>query len=163
MVIDRPLRWSDFGAFVRGAVEHGGRQLTLRYAWTVGVLAAVRDAHGALLVAKMAYPPRQWNLPGGRVERGERPQAALIREVREETGLEVSATRLLVVQQLQRDNLTLVFGCEWVGGELRPAPAEIRALAWVRADRTDRLPEPLRATLRDVLVAEAEGTVRYRP
>ena len=161
-MIDRPLRWSDFPAFVRGAVDHAGKQVALRYAWSVGLLAAIRNADGALLVARIAYPPRRWNLPGGRAERGEKPEAGLIREVREETGLEVRITRLLVVQQLRRNNVTLVFGCERLGGELRPAPAEIRALAWVPPERADHLPQPLRATVRDVLMAEAEGTVRYR-
>jgi 8-oxo-dGTP diphosphatase len=161
-VIDRPLTASDFPAFVRGAVEHGWKYVSGRYRWTAGVTAVIRNEAGAVLVARTAYPPRRWNLPGGRVERGERPQAALVREILEETGLQVRVGRLLVVQQLIRDNVTLVFGCERLSGELRPAPAEIRALAWCPADRIDRLPEPLGATVRDALRADAEGTVRYR-
>lgn len=47
----------------------------------------VRD--GALLLVERGHPPGQglWSVPGGRVERGERMADAVLRELREETGL----------------------------------------------------------------------------
>jgi 8-oxo-dGTP diphosphatase len=55
--------------------------------------AVVRDAAGRLLLIRRGQEPSRglWSLPGGRVEAGETPEQAVVREVREETGLEVRA------------------------------------------------------------------------
>ncbi|MER6185542.1 (deoxy)nucleoside triphosphate pyrophosphohydrolase [Streptomyces sp. NPDC001652] len=56
----------------------------------VVVGAALLDA-GRLLAARRSAPPElagRWELPGGKVEPGETPQAALARELREELGVE---------------------------------------------------------------------------
>ena len=52
----------------------------------------VHDAQGRLLLIKRANEPGRgrWSLPGGRVEPGETDAEAVVREVREETGLEVT-------------------------------------------------------------------------
>ena len=52
---------------------------------------AVVVADGALLMVRRRNAPGtgRWSIPGGRVERGEQLRAAVAREVREETGLEV--------------------------------------------------------------------------
>ncbi|SBW19347.1 NUDIX hydrolase [Candidatus Protofrankia californiensis] len=59
--------------------------------------AIIMDATGALLLVQRARDPGRglWSLPGGRVEAGESDTAALVREVREETGLEVTVGRLV--------------------------------------------------------------------
>lgn len=59
--------------------------------------AVVRDAAGRLLLVRRGRPPAAgtWSLPGGRVEPGEQDAAAVIREVREETGLEVAVGPLV--------------------------------------------------------------------
>lgn len=57
----------------------------------VAVGAVIFDAEGRLLLVQRARPPSKglWSLPGGRVEPGESLSTALVREIREETGLEV--------------------------------------------------------------------------
>lgn len=67
----------------------------------VGAIA--RDDAGRLLLVRRGRPPGegQWSLPGGRVEPGETDEAALVREVREETGLHVHVGTLLGI--VQRD------------------------------------------------------------
>ena len=58
--------------------------------------AIITDASGQLLLIKRGHEPEagRWSLPGGRVEPGESDQQALVREIREETGLEVTPGRL---------------------------------------------------------------------
>lgn len=57
----------------------------------VVVGAALFDDGGRLLAARRSAPPElagRWELPGGKVEPGERPDAALVRELREELGVD---------------------------------------------------------------------------
>ncbi len=54
------------------------------------------DDQGRVLIVEPTYKPR-WEIPGGRVERGETPRAACLRELREELGLDLPLGRLLVV------------------------------------------------------------------
>lgn len=57
---------------------------------SVGICALVLDERGRLLVAHHTYRRQPWGLPGGLIGRGEHPDAALGRELREELGVEVS-------------------------------------------------------------------------
>jgi 8-oxo-dGTP diphosphatase len=59
--------------------------------------AVVVDDSGRLLVVLRGRPPGLglWSLPGGRVEPGEDDHTAVLRELREETGLEATAGRLV--------------------------------------------------------------------
>jgi 8-oxo-dGTP diphosphatase len=59
--------------------------------------AVIRDDEGRLLLIKRGHEPGAglWSLPGGRIEPGETDAQALVREIREETGLTVEVGRLL--------------------------------------------------------------------
>lgn len=65
--------------------------------------AVVRDGGGRLLLVRRGQEPGRglWSVPGGRVEPGESPDAAVAREVLEETGLAVEVAEL--VGEVERD------------------------------------------------------------
>jgi 8-oxo-dGTP pyrophosphatase MutT (NUDIX family) len=75
-------------------IEHGDR-IGVTADLRAGAAAAVRDGDRLLLTRRSDNG--QWCLPGGGVDAGERPAEAAIREVREETGLTIRVTGLLVV------------------------------------------------------------------
>jgi len=60
-----------------------------------------------------------WNLPGGGVESGELPTEAVVRETKEETGLDVTIEKLVgVYGKTDKDEIVFAFACQVVGGEL---------------------------------------------
>jgi ADP-ribose pyrophosphatase YjhB (NUDIX family) len=86
--------------------------------------AIITDPTGRLLLIKRGHEPEagRWSLPGGRIEPGESDEQALVREVREETGLTVSAGRLIgSVDRPQPGGRVLVirdYAAEVTGGDL---------------------------------------------
>jgi ADP-ribose pyrophosphatase YjhB (NUDIX family) len=130
----------------------------------------VRD--GCILLQQRA-DGGQWGLPGGSVEIGETVTAAIVREVREETGYEVAVRRLVGVYSDPRlqvvrypdgsvwHYVNLCFECELVGGAPRPQPEETLALAWVAPDTLPADFVPLhRPRIADALAGQAAAVIR---
>lgn len=96
--------------------------------------ALVRD--GRLLAAQRAAPPRlrgRWELPGGKVDPGERDEDALVRECREELGVEVRLTaRVGGDWPLSSGVVMRVWLAEVTAGA--PKPLEHMSLRWLTSE-----------------------------
>jgi 8-oxo-dGTP diphosphatase len=124
--------------------------------------AALVDADGRVLLAQR--PPGKsmaglWEFPGGKVNTGETPEAALIRELTEELGVDVAASCLapftFASYSYPEFHLLMpLYVCRrWSG---IPAAREGQQLAWVRPPQLGDYPmppadKPLVAMLRDLL------------
>lgn len=138
------------------AVEAPARPIVL-----VAAVALI-DADGRVLLAQRPADKAMgglWEFPGGKVEAGETPEAALIRELREELAIETVSSCLapLTFASHGYDDFHLLmplFACRrWQG---QPQAIEHQALRWVRPMRLADYPMPpadmpLVAMLRDLL------------
>ena len=77
---------------------------------TVGVFAALFDAQRRILCVRLNYAHRGWTTPGGRLEPGESPIDACVRETLEETGYRIEVTELVGTYASSfKDDLVLQF------------------------------------------------------
>jgi ADP-ribose pyrophosphatase YjhB (NUDIX family) len=90
-----------------------------------GAGAIFRDTDGGILLVKPAYR-QTWEIPGGGLEHGEDPWAAAVREVKEETGLELRPGRLLAVDWVppQDDGRPALANFLFDGGLLGTGPGQ---------------------------------------
>jgi 8-oxo-dGTP diphosphatase len=123
---------------------------------------ALVDVDGRVLLARRPEGKKMaglWEFPGGKLNPGETPEAALIRELKEELGIDVAAACLAPFAFASHDYegfhlLMPLFVCRrWKG---TPTPRENQTLAWVRASKLTEyeMPpadKPLIPLLRDFL------------
>lgn len=91
------------------------------YAFQVRVTGVLIEKGAILLVKQRISESRAWSLPGGRLERGETIEQGLIREIKEETGLDARVERLLYLCDAEASGhklLHITFAVSRVGGEL---------------------------------------------
>jgi 8-oxo-dGTP diphosphatase len=109
---------------------------------------ALIDVDGRVLLAQRPAGKSMaglWEFPGGKVESGETPEAALIRELHEELGIETweSCLAPLTFASHAYDDFHLLmplFACrKWQG---QPHAKEDQALKWVRPERLRDFPMP---------------------
>lgn len=104
--------------------------LVLRRADTV--LCGLRTGTG--------YRDGEWGLPSGKVEPGERLADAMVREAREEIGIDLDAASLRIATVIERDTdtglwLDVFYECDaWSGDPVNGEPERCGGLAWLRPD-----------------------------
>lgn len=131
-----------------------------KHVWVVA--AALIDADGRVLLAQRPAGKAmagQWEFPGGKIEPQETPEHALIRELHEELGIDVTESCLAPIAFVSHDYdhfhllMPLYAIRQWRG---QPSAREGQVLAWVSKDRFNAYPMPpadipLVAQLRDWL------------
>ncbi len=126
------------------------------------VAVALVDADGRVLLAQRPAGKMMaglWEFPGGKVQPGEAPEAALIRELKEELGIDVTESCLAPLtfasHRYERFHLLMpLYVCRRWHGDV--AAREGQTLAWVRPMKLDQyaMPpadKPLVAMLQDLL------------
>ncbi len=110
--------------------------------------AALINESGAILLQKRPEGKAMaglWEFPGGKVERAETPAFALVRELKEELGIDVDAKNLIpctfASEALEkRDLLLLLYTCRiWQGV---PKALESPEIMWVMPDEMHQFPMP---------------------
>jgi 8-oxo-dGTP diphosphatase len=112
------------------------------------VAAALVDSDRRVLLQQRAAGRQMaglWEFPGGKLEEGELPEAALVRELREELGIDTDAAALVPAAFAsaplgQRHMLLLLYICRQWRGE--PRALDAAALQWVSPDQMYALPMP---------------------
>jgi ADP-ribose pyrophosphatase YjhB (NUDIX family) len=109
---------------------------------------------GRVLLIRRGKEPLygRWVVPGGTVELGEPLAEALVREMREETGLEVEPLELLTVfDRIERDGARVLYHyvivdylCRWCAGEARAA-SDALEVAWAVPEELERYFLPAKA------------------
>lgn len=103
----------------------------------VPVVCALLERAGRLLLAQRPadkHLPHKWEFPGGKVEPGEDPAAAIVREIREELGCEIVITRPLPRFPFDYGRVVIEmipYVCTLAAGSSEPHLHEHLALAWV--------------------------------
>lgn len=113
------------------------------------VTVAIRDGAGRILLIHK-IDNDLWALPGGGHDAGERITDTAVREVREETGLDVEVIRLIGTYTDPnhvmayddgevRQQFSLCFEGRWTGGQPREDGTETKAVRWVNPAELDNL------------------------
>ena len=114
----------------------------MNYTHFVSVAGLVSNDNGEILLINS--PRRGWEYPGGMVEPGETFQDALIREIKEESGVDVEITGFIgLCKNVEKDVVNIDFSCRYLSGELTTSN-ESSEVMWVRKeDALDMVTFPL--------------------
>ena len=146
--------------------QHVGSQKIL----LVFATACIRDENGRLLWQQRS-DFGWWGLPGGILELNESLPQCVVREVKEETGLDVQPTRLIGMYTSpdfdvtypngdKVQQITAAFECQIIGGQLRADGAETLNLTWREADDVPETAPWYQAMVADLLARNPEATFR---
>jgi NAD+ diphosphatase len=105
------------------------------------VLVSVTRGDRILLARSAHFPPAMFSTLAGFVDPGESLEETVVREVREEVGIDITNVRYFGSQPWPfPSSLMVAFTAEYAGGELAPDPAEIEEAAWYAVDEIPIVP-----------------------
>lgn len=109
---------------------------------TIKVVAAVIRSNGRIFATQRGYGEFKdgWEFPGGKIEAGETPQQALVREIKEELDTEIKVGELIDTVEYGYPGFHLSMDCFWaeiISGSL--VLKEHEAAKWLAADELDTM------------------------
>ena len=120
--------WRKMPPFVRRKIIR-----TTQTTFTASVAAIIENEAGEiLLLDHVLRPASGWGIPGGFLTGGEQPIEAVRRELREETGIELTDVKILRVQTVNR-HIEIIFRAKTTD-KAEVKSREINSLGWFRAD-----------------------------
>ena len=108
----------------------------------IPVVAAVIRREGKILATQRGYGPQKdgWEFPGGKVESGEDPREALVREIRKELRVDILPEAEIGVVEHEYPNISIRMQCFWA--EIRegsPVLTEHENAKWISADELEQV------------------------
>lgn len=127
----------------------------MEYTHFVSVAGFVLNSNDEVLLINS--PDRGWEYPGGMVEPGENLSEALIREIKEETGVYVEITSFVGISvNLQKNIVNIDFVCRYIDGELKTSEESID-VKWIKKDKIfDYVSFPLTRTRLEKMLSKSD-------
>ncbi len=123
-----------------------------KFTASVGVIITNRQGK-VLLLEHLFRPGSGWGIPGGFIEHNEQPEAAVKREIREETGIELENIKMFRLRTINR-HIEFLFRAE-SDEEARVNSREIRSLGWFAIDEMPpEMPDAQKLLVEKVLKGE---------
>jgi len=114
----------------------------MEYTHLVSVAALVTNDKGEILLVNS--PWRGWEYPGGLIEPGESFEAALKREVREESGIEIEITGFVgICKNVARNIVNIDFTARCTGGSLTTSEESTEVGWFTKEEAMERITFPL--------------------
>lgn len=118
---------------VPGRLRSGGVWLVEPRFRVTAAAVVINEARQVLLLKHVLRKGNGWGIPGGFLEKGEQPEEALRRELREETGLEIESAEIVTARTVAgASQIELLFLCyPKTGSRAEPQSLEIKSARWV--------------------------------
>lgn len=135
-------------------------ELTVYPRISPAMMVLVTKGEQLLLARGVNFPPGRFSALAGFLEAGESIEDCIIREVREEVGIEVDGLEYFGSQSWPFPNsLMIAFTAKWVSGEITPDLSEIAEAAWYSPEALPQLPP--RLSISRALIDGTIAKLRY--
>jgi 8-oxo-dGTP diphosphatase len=130
----------------------------VRPSYRVVAGAIILNEQGQILLCRHTYCRQNpWGMPGGDIKFAEPPEMAVRRELREETGLSVQATRLVLVENSKNiHQVGLTYHCTGLSGTFIPSE-EVSAIQYFDPEALPDIPRQQKDTIGKALVVLKAG------